>query len=112
MKKKTLWDISVQAVCILCALLILFPILYACSVSFMEQKDVLSSPPNLLPPKATLENYRTAFSRTMLLRYMLNSFIVASVCSVTRMVTATMAAFAFSFFEFKGRESGYSFFWP
>ena len=60
MKKKTLWDISVQAVCILCALLILFPILYACSVSFMEQKDVLSSPPNLFPPKATLENYRTA----------------------------------------------------
>ena len=104
MKKKTLWDISVQAVCILCALLILFPILYACSVSFMEQKDVLSSPPNLLPPKVTLENYRTAFSRTMLLRYMLNSFIVASVCSVTRMVTATMAAFAFSFFEFKGKK--------
>ena len=104
MRKKTMYDILIQAVCIFCALLILFPILYAASVSFMEQKDVLSSPPNLLPPKPTLENYKTAFSRTMLLRYMLNSFIVASVCSVARMVTATMAAFAFSFFEFKGKK--------
>ena len=75
MRKKTMYDILIQAVCIFCALLILFPILYAASVSFMEQKDVLSSPPNLLPPKPTLENYKTAFSRTMLLRYMLNSFI-------------------------------------
>lgn len=104
MRKKTMYDILIQAVCIFCALLILFPILYAASVSFMEQKDVLSSPPNLLPPKPTLENYKTAFSRTMLLRYMLNSFIVASICSVARMVTATMAAFAFSFFEFKGKK--------
>ena len=104
MRKKTMYDILIQAVCIFFALLILFPILYAASVSFMEQKDVLSSPPNLLPPKVTLENYKTAFSRTMLLRYMLNSFIVASVCSVARMVTATMAAFAFSFFEFKGKK--------
>ena len=103
MRKKTMYDILIQAVCIFCALLILFPILYAASVSFMEQKDVLSSPPNLLPPKPTLENYKTAFSRTMLLRYMLNSFIVASICSVARMVTATMAAFAFSFLEFKGK---------
>ena len=86
MRKKTMYDILIQAVCIFCALLILFPILYAASVSFMEQKDVLSSPPNLLPPKPTLENYKTAFSRTMLLRYMLNSFIVASICSVARMV--------------------------
>ena len=50
MRKKTMYDILIQAVCIFCALLILFPILYAASVSFMEQKDVLSSPPNLLPP--------------------------------------------------------------
>ena len=62
MRKKTMYDILIQAVCIFCALLILFPILYAASVSFMEQKDVLSSPPNLLPPKPTLENYKTAFS--------------------------------------------------
>lgn len=104
MNRKKLWDIGIQAICIALALLILFPILYAGSVSFMERGDVLASPPNLLPPHPTLSNYQEAFARTMLLRYMLNSFIVALICSVARIITATMAAFAFSFFEFRGKK--------
>ncbi len=103
MKAKKLWDVFVQLFCIGLALVILFPILYALSVSLMEQRAVLSKPPNLLPPKVTFENYRIAFTRTTLWRYMLNSFIVALICSMSRMVIATMAAFAFSFFEFKGK---------
>jgi sn-glycerol 3-phosphate transport system permease protein len=103
MKAKKLWDVFVQLFCIGLALVILFPILYALSVSLMEQRAVLSKPPNLLPPKVTFENYRIAFTRTTLWRYMFNSFIVALICSMSRMVIATMAAFAFSFFEFKGK---------
>ncbi len=103
MKAKKLWDVFVQLFCIGLALVILFPILYALSVSLMEQRAVLAKPPNLLPPKVTFENYRIAFTRTTLWRYMFNSFIVALICSMSRMVIATMAAFAFSFFEFKGK---------
>jgi sn-glycerol 3-phosphate transport system permease protein len=103
MKAKKLWDVFVQLFCIGLSLVILFPILYALSVSLMEQRAVLAKPPNLLPPKVTFENYRIAFTRTTLWRYMLNSFIVALICSMSRMVIATMAAFAFSFFEFKGK---------
>ena len=103
MKSKKLWDVFVQLFCIGLSLVILFPILYALSVSLMEQRAVLAKPPNLLPPKVTFENYRIAFTRTTLWRYMLNSFIVALICSMSRMVIATMAAFAFSFFEFKGK---------
>ncbi len=103
MKAKKLWDVFVQLFCIGLALVILFPILYALSVSLMEQRAVLAKPPNLLPPEVTFENYRIAFTRTTLWRYMLNSFIVALLCSMSRMVIATMAAFAFSFFEFKGK---------
>ncbi len=103
MKAKKLWDVFVQLFCIGLALVILFPILYALSVSLMEQRAVLAKPPNLLPPKVTFENYRIAFTRTTLWRYMLNSFIVALICSMSRMVIATMAAFALSFFEFKGK---------
>jgi len=103
MKTKKLWDVFVQLFSTLLALVILFPILYAFSVSLMEQKAVLAKPPNLLPPKVTFENYVIAFTRTTLWRYMLNSFIVALICSISRMVIATMAAFAFSFFEFRGK---------
>lgn len=104
MKESRTTSILMQAFCIFLSLLILFPILYAFSVSFMEQKDVLSRPTNLIPPSPTLDNYIQAFTRTQLGRYMLNSFIVALVCSIARMIFGTMAAFAFSFFEFKGKK--------
>ena len=37
MRKKTMYDILIQAVCIFCALLILFPILYAAAESSAAQ---------------------------------------------------------------------------
>ncbi len=101
MKRKQLGDYLVQFICIAVALIILFPILYAISVSFMEQKDILSNPPNLLPPKVTLENYITAITRTDLMRYMFNSFVVATIVSLSRVVIGMMAAFAFAFFDFR-----------
>lgn len=103
MKEKKSVSFLVQLVCVLFALMILFPILYALSVSFMEQKDVLSRPPNLLPPSPTIKNYLQAFTRTALGRYLVNSFVVATLSSVSRMVLGAMAAFAFAFFEFKGK---------
>lgn len=101
MKKRQLKDYFVQFTCIVISLMILFPILYAVSVSFMEQKDILSNPPNLLPNKVTFENYVTALTRTDLMRYMYNSFVVATIASISRVIIALMAAFGFSFFEFR-----------
>ena len=104
MRERKSTSIVMQIFCVLLGLMILFPILYALSVSFMEQKDVLARPTNLLPPSPTLDNYIQAFTRTQLGRYMLNSFIVSLVCSLARIVFGTMAAFSFSFFEFKGKK--------
>lgn len=104
MKTKKISDVLIQLLCIFLALLILFPIFYAFSVSLMEQKDVLSNPPNLLPPSITFENYITAFTRTSLIRYMFNSFVIATVSSISRVILATMAGFSFAFFEFKGKK--------
>ncbi|VYT90671.1 ABC transporter permease subunit [Clostridium tertium] len=101
MKRKQLNDYFIQIICIIVALIILFPILYAISVSFMEAEDILSNPPNLLPNTVTFENYITAFMRTDLIRYMFNSFVVALIVSISRVIIGMMAAFGFSFFEFK-----------
>ena len=103
MRKNEKWSVLLQAVCLFLAFLMMFPILYAMSVSFMEQRDVLSSPPHFLPPSVTLENYVTAFTRTTLGRYMINSAVVALVCSFSRVVLAAMTSFAFAFMEFRGK---------
>lgn len=102
--KRDKWGVLMQLLCLLLAFFMLFPILYACSVSLMEQKAVLASPPHFLPPEVTFENYVTAFTRTTLPRYMVNSFVVAVICSVSRVLVACMSAFAFSFMEFKGKK--------
>lgn len=104
MKKNVKGSILIQLICLFLAVIMLFPVLYAGSVSLMEQKAVLSSPPNILPPVVTFENYVTAFMRTPLLRYMFNSFVVALICSVSRVLLATMSAFAFAFMEFRGKK--------
>ena len=67
----------------------------------MEAEDILSNPPNLLPNTVTFENYITAFMRTDLIRYMFNSFVVALIVSISRVIIGMMAAFGFSFFEFR-----------
>lgn len=84
-------------------LLIIFPILYALSISFMHPQDILSRPPRLLPKTPFLGNYVKAITSTMLFRYMLNSLFMATVVSAVRVVTASLAAYGFSFFRFPGK---------
>lgn len=104
MKKSTVVDILMQVICILCALLLLSPILYAFSVSFMRPQDILTVEHHILPPAFTLENYVRALTATPIMRYMLNSFVIAMVCSVSRIIVGACAAFAFSFYDFKGKK--------
>lgn len=92
-----------QLVCIAAALIMLFPLLYALSVSFMNHSEILTKEYPLLPQHPTLENYVTALRRTPLLRYMWNSFIIALICSVVRCIIALCSGFAFAFYEFKGK---------
>ncbi|RRD93714.1 carbohydrate ABC transporter permease [Clostridiales bacterium COT073_COT-073] len=104
MKSSKTLELIIQILCISLALLILFPIFYAVSVSFMEHREVLSKTPHLLPKNPTTGNYVTAFTRTTLGRYMLNSFLIAAVTSFFRLLFAAMAAYSFAFFEFRGKK--------
>ena len=101
---KTKSSVLIQAICIILALVLLFPVLYALFVSFMGSRDILSRTPHLLPTAPTLDNYKRALFSTLLPRYILNSFIVATVCSVSRILLGSMAAYAYAFFEFKGKK--------
>lgn len=103
-RKRKRSDIIMQIICIAVALIMLFPILYAVSVSFMKPTEILTKDYPLLPLHPTVENYITATSQTPVLRYMLNSFIVALVCSLVRTLIALCSGFAFAFYDFKGKK--------
>jgi len=101
---KTGKEVILQVLYILIGMIMVSPILYALSVSFMENKDVLTNPINILPPSITLDNYKTALTRTPLLRYILNSTIVSLVSTISRIIMGSMAAYAFAFYDFKGKK--------
>lgn len=101
--RKEAGRILFQVFAILLGLLILFPIIYCFFVSFMMPNQVQSIPPTIFPKQWTLANYENVLETTTIGRFMINSLIVAGVSSVIRLIVASFAAFAFSFYEFKGR---------
>lgn len=100
---KTAKSTLFQLFAIALGLLVISPIIYACLISFMKPSQILSVPPTFIPKEITLENYKNAMTFTRLDRYMLNSFILAFFSSICRIITASMAAFAFAFYDFKGK---------
>ena len=84
-------------------LTIIAPIIYALLISLMPARQILSRPPKLIPNPVIWENYKHAVTLTTLGRFMFNSLVIAGVSSIIRVITASMAAFGFTFFDFKGK---------
>lgn len=103
MNKRSKASLIKQIFCILIGFLILIPIIYALNISLMPASDILSIPPKFFPENVTLDNYKAAVSASPMLRYMFNSLLIASITSVVRIIVASLAAYGFSFFEFRGK---------
>ncbi len=84
--------------------IILIPLLYTIAISVMPPSEIYQN--HLIPSSINFNNYINAFTNPNYAfgRYILNSFIVSTVVMLGQMITCSMAAFAFSFLEFKGRK--------
>ena len=80
-----------------------FPLLIALSYSFMSESEIASFPPPLFPASPTFDNYGKVLATIPIGRYLLNSFAVSSAVVVGQLITASLAAYAFSFLVFRGR---------
>ena len=89
---------------LLCGLFMLFPLLYAVSIAFMPSSELFNMDLNLLPRQPTLENFASALSKMPLGRFILNSFIVSLAITGGQIISCSLAAFAFSFLDFKGKD--------
>ena len=104
-RKKDIGQLLFQIAAVAVGLLVLFPVIYCCLVSFMKPDQIQSVPPSFWPKEWTIENYLTVMETTPIWRFMLNSLILAGVSSIIRVITSSLAAFAFSFYTFKGRDA-------
>lgn len=103
LRKKRIRKTVLVCVNIMFALFMLFPLLYSVSVSIMPGDELFTMDLNILPSNPTFENYVRAFTQVPLVRFILNSFLVAGCITIGQIITCSLAAFAFSFLEFKGK---------
>lgn len=102
-KKDQITSALIQVVCVILGLIIMAPVLYCIAAAFMKPTEILSSNPSLFPSGFYLDNFIQALKMTQIPRFLVNSLFVSLVCSVMRMMVTSMAAYAFAFFEFKGK---------
>ena len=82
----------------------LFPFLMMVSTSFKSKAEILAARPTLLPVEWTWENYRKLVEIFDLPRYLFNSLFFATGATVLSLCFNGLAAYAFSFLQFPGRE--------
>ena len=85
------------------AIIVLLPLLYAISIALMPSSELFTTELNLFPKHPTMRNFSEALTTVPLVRFIVNSFIVAGTITFGQIVSCPLAAFAFSFLEFPGR---------
>lgn len=75
-------------------LVMILPMFYMISASFMQDADLNSIPPKLLPSVPTIKNYIAAFAQQPLLRYVFNSFVITIIAVTICITVGSMASYA------------------
>lgn len=85
------------------AIIMLYPIYTNINISFLSDPEVALYPPKLFPTSLNFENFTQALATAPLGRYLVNSVIQSSLVMLGQLLTASLAAYAFAFIDFKGR---------
>ena len=87
----------------ICAVAMVFPLYTGVVTSLLGPENIASYPPKLFPVDLRWQNYVDAARQAPLLRFILNSFIQSGGVMILQLFTASLAAFAFAFLPFKGK---------
>ena len=93
-----------------CALLWAFPFLWMVGTSLKPPEEALTSGLSLVAVHPTLGNYRSVFAQFPMLRWAVNSFVVAGVATVLGVLSAALAGYALARLRFRGRDTLFSLF--
>lgn len=85
------------------AIIMLYPIYTNINISLLSDPEVALYPPKLFPTNFFLENFSQALATAPLGRYLFNSVVQSSMVMLGQLFTASLAAYAFAFIDFKWR---------
>ncbi len=86
---------------VILGLIFILPVLYGVWISVNTNGNVAAM--RYFTFQLTFDNYRQVFREFNVLRYVLNSFIYVTISVASQVITCSLAAYAFVFFNFKGR---------
>lgn len=90
---------------ILLVVIAVLPFAWMLSTSLKSQEYILQATPQLIPDPLTFESYTQLSERIDLGRIFFNSLFVAVAGTIGQLVIASMAAYAFSRIEWRGRDT-------
>lgn len=90
---------------ILAAALSLFPLYWTIVAATHTDKDIISPPTPLLPGSHLVDNLKIVWDQVDMTTALINSTIVAGCVSISTVLFATLAGFAFAKLRFRGRNA-------
>jgi len=106
-KAATRWiDRAIIAVMAVLGIFMLLPFAWLISMSFRSVADAYKMPPSFIPPNLDFTNYLAVWKSSVpFLQIYMNSVEIAVLVTVGQLITCTLAAFAFSRLQWKGRDT-------
>jgi sn-glycerol 3-phosphate transport system permease protein len=98
-----LWwqKILLYALLVFMAIIIAYPLYQAVVGSLATIAEIQTYPPKLFPASFQLQNYVDALESAPLPRYLFNSIIQSSLVTISNLILASLAAYAFAFIDFR-----------
>ena len=85
----------------------LYPIVFAVSTSFKTLPEVYSNSFGIIPKAPTLNAYKGVISKIPFFKITFNTFFVATLVTLFKLLTGVLAAYSFVFFDYKGKKLMY-----
>ncbi|HEV8537726.1 MAG TPA: sugar ABC transporter permease [Bacteroidota bacterium] len=105
-RKRVVKSILTHAVLVGFAIVAVYPILQIVTVSLRPADKLLSTSLEIIPDGATFNSYVNLFTTQPFLLWMRNSALISLAVTLTGVVFASMAGYAFSRFTFAGKKFG------
>ena len=105
MIKKMLKSVSIHSVLIFTSLLSIFPFIWLLSTSLKgNSENIFAYPPAIIPKEFTFANYTGVWHRVDLMRYFINSMVVAGGTVLLNLILSALAGYPLARMEFKGKK--------
>jgi sn-glycerol 3-phosphate transport system permease protein len=104
MRSRSGWSLTVHALLLAAALMMVMPLVWIVLTAFKERNEVFSQVPQWLPAHPTFNNFLGVLDAMPFWQYYWNTIVVAFGILAIQVVTITLAAYAFARMQFWGRD--------